>query len=133
MAKHIQSNDDSTSQIGFLAAYSGPLPTAEQLEIYEKIYPGAAKAIFDAFAEEQKHRHERENRESEANIESIRSFNEQQSRKLRTDAIGLAGGTVICVLSLCACVALAILGAHAVAVAVVAIPLASIIKALRGK
>jgi uncharacterized membrane protein len=92
------------------------------LEIYERIYPGAAKAVFDAFAEEQRHRHEMEYREIE-----------QQERKIRNESHGLASGVAICVLSLFACVALALFGAQAVAIAVVAIPLASVVKALRGK
>lgn len=134
MVKHIRSNNGSNPEkIGFLAAYSGPLPAAEQLELYEKIYPGASKILFDALAEEQKHRHEREKMESDADIESIRKFNELQNRKLKIDEKGLVSGTIICILSLCASVALAILGSPAVAAAVVAIPLASVVKALRGR
>jgi len=108
--------------MNILSAYSGPLPPAEQLEIYEKVYPGAAKAMFDAFAGEQRHRHEMEHREAE-----------QIEKSIKNESLGLVGGVAICILSLCACIALAMLGAQAVAIAVVAIPLASVVKALRGK
>ena len=137
MAKRIQSSENTPEQhqsIGFLAAYSSPLPPAEQLEIYEKVYPGAAKAIFDAFTAEQKHRHEKENRETEADIASIKELNEQENKRIKTDLYGLVSGVVICILSLCVCIVLAVLKVHpATIAAIAAIPLASIIKALRGK
>ena len=135
--QHVQSSENTpqqNQQIGILAAYSSPLPPAEQLEIYEKVYPGAAKAIFAAFTAEQKHRHEKENRETEADIASIKEFNEQENKRIKADFYGLISGAAICVLSLCVCIALAILKVHPAAIpAVVAVPLASIIKALRGK
>jgi len=137
MEQQIQSSESVPQQsqpIGILAAYSSPLPPAEQLEVYEKVYPGAAKAIFDAFTAEQKHRHEREIKETDADIASTKEYNEQQHKRLKADFYGLIFGAFICVLSLCVCVVLAFLGAHPLAIAtVVAVPLASIIKALRGK
>jgi len=36
--------------------YSGPMPHPSTLEEYEKVYPGAAKIIFDSFQEQNKHR-----------------------------------------------------------------------------
>ncbi len=37
--------------------FSGPVPTPEVIEKYEKIYPGAAKIIFDKWDLQVKHRH----------------------------------------------------------------------------
>ncbi len=48
------------------SAYAGPLPPAETLAGYAKIYPQAPEIIFTSFQEEAKHRREMERRELEA-------------------------------------------------------------------
>jgi uncharacterized membrane protein len=47
---------------------TGALPDPEVFKQYEAIAPGAAKLIFDAFAEESKHRREQERKALEAQI-----------------------------------------------------------------
>jgi len=37
-------------------SFSGPLPPPEILEKYDRVYPGAAKIIFDAFLSQGEHR-----------------------------------------------------------------------------
>jgi uncharacterized membrane protein len=45
-----------------MESFVGPVPHPEIVEKYEKIYPGAAKIIFEEWDRQVKHRHEIENR-----------------------------------------------------------------------
>jgi uncharacterized membrane protein len=133
----------SSVQLGLLAThYSGPLPTAEQLEYYEKLYSGAAKLFIDKFIEEQTHRHEIEKSESDASIESMNKFyaakteeNAVKASEKKFSFIGVLSGqilsTLVCIFALALCGYLAINGHTWEAVAVVAIPFAGIIRAMR--
>ncbi|MDO8430449.1 MAG: DUF2335 domain-containing protein [Candidatus Taylorbacteria bacterium] len=51
-------NSNSGKMVGFerTEVFSGPVPTPEVIERYEKIYPGAAKIIFDKWDLQVKHR-----------------------------------------------------------------------------
>lgn len=52
--------------------FSGPLPHPDHLEAYERIMPGAAERIFQAFGEEAGHRHAMESKvvDSSTRLES---------------------------------------------------------------
>ena len=122
--------------VGILSAYSGPLPPAEQLERYEKLYGGAAKMFFDKFFEEQTHRHEIEKNESDAGIRSMDKFYGIEAKEGKFNFIGNLTGqilsAVLCLSGLALCGFLAMNGREWVAVSVVAIPFAGIIRAMIG-
>lgn len=50
------------AQLTAIKQYSGPLPPPEQLQIYEQVLPGAADRILAMAENENKHRHNKENR-----------------------------------------------------------------------
>ena len=132
--------------MGVLSTYSGPLPPAEQLEHYEKLHNGAAKLFFDKFAEEQTHRCEIEKNESDANIRAMDKYyetkseeerlNEARTMEVKYNLIGSLTGQIlsvsICLAGLALCGFLAMNGREWVAVSVVAIPFAGIIRAMIG-
>ncbi|WP_404377720.1 DUF2335 domain-containing protein [Vreelandella aquamarina] len=47
--------------------YSGPLPPSSEMERYETITPGAADRILAMAEQQQRHRHNQESKENEAN------------------------------------------------------------------
>ncbi len=121
--------------VGFVAEYSGPLPAAHEMEHYEKLMPGAAKLLFEKFSEEQTHRHELEKNESNANIKALDKHYSIASQTRRLSFIGNLVGqilsVVLCLAALALCGYLAMNGHTWEAVAVVAIPFAGIIRALK--
>ncbi len=53
-------NSNSGKIVGFESRtelFSGPVPTPDVIERYEKIYPGAAKMIFEKWDSQVNHRH----------------------------------------------------------------------------
>ena len=50
--------------------FSGPLPHPDHLESYERIMPGAAERIFQAFGEEAGHRHAMESKVVDSSMRS---------------------------------------------------------------
>jgi uncharacterized membrane protein len=121
--------------VGFVAEYSGPLPSAQELERYEKLLPGAAKLLFEKFAEEQTHRHELEKNESAAGIRSMDRHYDGEDKERRFSFFGHVLGQVlsvfVCLAALALCGYLAMNGHTWEAVAVVAIPFAGIIRAIK--
>jgi len=121
--------------LGFGFEYSGPLPSAEQLEHYEKISPGAAKMFFDKFAEEQTHRQELEKNESAADIRSMDrhydGIDKERKFNFIGNVLGQALSVVVCLAALALCGYLAMNNHTWEAVAVVAIPFAGIIRAIK--
>jgi uncharacterized membrane protein len=116
---------------------SSPFPSAEDIEVYERLYPGTMKIFMDKYSEEQVHRHEIEKKESEANIKSMQTEYslEEEDLKLnfKGNILGQILSTVICLSALCATCYLATQGHTAAAVAVVSIPFAGIIRAIMKK
>jgi len=125
----------SQGQIGLLASYSGPLPPAEELERYNNIHNGAAKLLFDKFSEEQSHRQEIEKNESNANIKALdRHYDITDKVKKRSfigNIVGQILSAAICLSALALCGYLAMHNHTWEAVAVVAIPFAGIIRAMK--
>lgn len=52
-----QNNQNKIVEIKKSEMFSGPVPHPAIIEQYEKIYPGAAKKIFDEWESQTKHRH----------------------------------------------------------------------------
>ncbi|SER72640.1 Uncharacterized membrane protein [Vreelandella subterranea] len=48
--------------------YSGPLPPSSEMQRYEAITPGAADRILVMAEQQQRHRHEQESKENDANL-----------------------------------------------------------------
>ena len=88
----------SRMDVEVLASYSGPLPSAEELEHYEKLYNGAAKLFFDKFSEEQTHRQDVEKNESNANIKAMDRYYDIASQSKRLNFIGNLLGQVFSVI-----------------------------------
>jgi uncharacterized membrane protein len=82
-------------------AFVGPIPPPEYLERYDRIVPGTAKIIIDAFDRESRHRQDLEKSAQNANIAAQQKQQiivEGQSRAIfRSDAIGQACGLVMSV------------------------------------
>ena len=57
--QQLHDSNNPNNIVGFSRTelFSGPVPTPEIIERYEKIYPGAAKLIFDKWDSQVKHRH----------------------------------------------------------------------------
>jgi len=121
--------------LGFGYEYSGPLPSAEQLEHYENISKGAAKMFLDKFAEEQTHRHEIEKTKSMAEVRSMDRHYDSEDKELRLNFMGNALGQIlsvaVCLSALALCGYLAMNNHTWEAIAVVAIPFAGIIRAIK--
>ncbi len=64
-------------------AFSGPVPSPEVLDKYEKILPGAADRIITMAELEQSHRHECENKALRQNIENHKARNLEVARGQR--------------------------------------------------
>jgi len=115
--------------------YSGPLPSAQELERYENLSKGAAKMFFDKFAEEQTHRHELEKSESAAGVLSMEKHYDDRAKERSTNfkgnIIGQILSVVVCLFALALCGYLAMNSHTWEAVAVVAIPFAGIIRAIK--
>jgi uncharacterized membrane protein len=118
-------------------AFEGPIPPPDMLHRYNQIIPNAAERILAMAENENRHRHDQDNKALEANIAAQRYqldiANTQSKLVFRSDLIGQILGWIIS----CACIAgsiyLTIIGWPYVAVTLLGLPLAAIIKALRGK
>jgi uncharacterized membrane protein len=121
-----KSGENEKTIMNMMASYTeiSPLPPPEYIEVYEKHHKGAMKIFLSKFSEEQDHRHELEKVDSKVNADIVKNeFIGNISGQLLSAAICLAG--------LGACVYLAMNGHTWEAIAVVAIPFAGIIKAMR--
>jgi len=126
------------SQIQVLAqetSYHGPIPHPSDLERYEAVLPGAADRLISMAEEESKHRQKQEAEILQANIRAQqRQFDLAESRTKATsysDTLGQALGAIVSLASIAGCVYLALAGQPWVALGLVGLPLAGVIKALR--
>jgi uncharacterized membrane protein len=128
MPSELQSKteENEKSIMNMMASYTeiSPLPPPEYIEVYERHHKGAMKIFLNKFSEEQDHRHELEKADSKMNASIVKN-----------EFIGNISGQIlstgICLAGLGACVYLAMNGHTWEAIAVVAIPFAGIIKAMR--
>lgn len=116
-------------------SFHGPIPPPALLEHYDKIIPGAAERILAMAESETAHRHQQEARAIEANIavqqHQIRTESRQTQLVFRSDITGQLLGFVLSLASIAGCVWLALADQTTAAIALVALPLAGIIRALR--
>jgi hypothetical protein len=118
------------------ALHQGPLPTPQDLFEYDRLLPGSAERIIAMAEREQAHRMNLEDMTQRAEIrhrdELVAAQRENSRGVFRSD---LAGQTLGWGLALCCvggAVYTAVMGAHpAVSIALVSLPIASIIKAIR--
>jgi uncharacterized membrane protein len=97
-AKAAQSSALPT-QVAHTSAFAGPIPPPEYLEQYDRIVPGTAKLIIDAFERESRHRQELTKLAQNANIaaqQKQQALVEAQSKSVfRSDATGQICGLTV--------------------------------------
>jgi uncharacterized membrane protein len=132
-----QEHQESKVVAHYMRSSISPLPPPEFIDTYEKHHKGTMKILLDIYSEEQANRHEIEKNESDANIESMRMEHKLDNKELNLGFAGnLAGQIFSLIICLCAfvlCAYLAVKGYAWVAVSVVAIPFAGIIRAIMKK
>jgi uncharacterized membrane protein len=118
-------------------AFQGPIPPPDTLQRYDQIIPGAAERILTMAENETAHRHLQEDQAMQANIAAQQKqldIAELQSKSVfRSDTIGQLLGFAVSLLSVGGAVYLALNGQPWVASALVGLPLAGVIRALREK
>lgn len=119
-----------------LTVRQGPLPTPEELFQYNHLIPGAADRIIAMAEREQAHRVNLEDLATRADIrhrDEVATGQRENARGVfRSDMAGQLLGGLIAVLCVIGAVYTAKLGAHpTVSIALVSLPVAAIIKALR--
>jgi uncharacterized membrane protein len=127
---HGQSVEVQTFEIS-----AGPLPAPEVLSAYDRLLPGASARIFSMAEADQVHRHKQEDQAIQANIHAQNRQLDIAERQVTavqfSDAIGQTLGAIISAAAIAGAVYLGMQGHTEVAVALVALPLAGIIRALR--
>lgn len=116
--------------------HQGPLPAPEDLHRYDELLPGAANRIIAMAEREQAHRMNMEDMAQRADIRHREDIVTSQRNVARgaftSDLLGQAAGAVVALSSLAGAVYTALNGAHpAVSIALVGLPIAAIIKAIR--
>lgn len=71
-AKQAENKEVNKRSIQIVEHFEGPLPPPRIIEHYEKIYPGAAKIIFDTASSQTKHRQKLEDRVTLSNVKNER-------------------------------------------------------------
>jgi uncharacterized membrane protein len=116
-------------------SFHGPIPPPALLEHYDKIIPGAAERILAMAESETVHRHQQETLAIEANIavqqHQIRTESRQTQLVFRSDIVGQILGFSLSLASIAGCIWLALADQNAAAIALITLPLAGIIRALR--
>lgn len=116
-------------------SFEGPIPPPALLEHYDKIVPGAAERILAMAESETAHRHRQEALAIEANIAVQQHQISAEARQIklvfRSDIIGQSFGFVIGLTSIIGSIWLALHDRSLAAAALVALPLAGIIRALK--
>ena len=117
-------------------SFTGPLPHPDTLRKYNDIVPDAALRILGMAEEESKHRHAIERLATEANVASQEKQIEiaiiQTNKTYRSDMLGQVFGVMVSLFSIGGSIYLAINNQSWVAVALVGLPLAGVIRSLRG-
>jgi uncharacterized membrane protein len=133
MPQHIESTQQVQAIERRITAYSGPLPPGEQIEVYERLYPGAVKIVMDMAVEEQHHRHA-------VDLENVEAIKRQQENDLeatkryfRGYSQGQVLGFLVCLAAIAGSIFLGATGHDAAAIAIAAVSLAGIVRAFTGK
>jgi len=116
-------------------SFDGPLPPPAVLDAYDRTLPGAANRIITMAEAELAHRHKLEAQVTQANIDAqqrqLDIASQQVSAIRASDLVGQVLGAAISLAAIGGAVYLAMIGQGWVASALVALPLAAIIRALR--
>lgn len=115
---------------------TGPLPTPEELFQYNTLLPGAADRIIAMAEREQAHRANLDDMATRADIRHREELVVSQQRNaagaFRSDLVGQLLGGLVAILCIAGAVYTAINGVHpTIPIALVSLPVASIIKAIR--
>lgn len=117
--------------------YQGPIPHPEDLARYEAIIIGSAERILSMAENESRHRQAQENARLNADVaaqqKQIEIAKLQTKAVFRSDMLGQMLGAAVSFASIAGCVYLAIAGQPWVASALVGLPLAGVIRALRDR
>lgn len=116
--------------------HQGPLPAPEDLHRYDELVPGAANRIIAMAEREQAHRMNLEDLAQRSDIRHRDDLVSSQQAVARgaftSDLFGQTAGTIVALCSLAGAVYTAVNGAYpAVSIALVSLPIAAIIKAIR--
>ena len=135
MTKPPRSVKTSPVAVAQQQSFQGPIPPPALLEHYDKIIPGAAERILAMAESETTHRHQQEAVAIEANIAVQQHQISVESRQIqlvfRSDVMGQVFGFLISLSSIGGSIWLALNGQALAAAALVALPLAGIIRALK--
>lgn len=121
---------------GELRIRSGPLPTPEELFNYQQLIPGAADRIIAMAEREQAHRMNMEDLQSRSDIKHrddlVASQRQNAAGVFRSDLAGQLLGSAVAIAATAGAVYTAYIGAHpTVSIALVSLPVAAIVKAIR--
>jgi uncharacterized membrane protein len=119
-----------------ISSRSGPLPTPTELAAYDELLPGTADRIISMAEREQAARHNLEESAQRADINHREDLLEAQRAHTRAvfvlELIGQIFGVTVALACTAGAIYTAIIGAHpVVSIALVGLPIAAIIKALR--
>jgi uncharacterized membrane protein len=120
-----------------ISSRSGPLPTPVELAAYNELLPGTAERIIAMAEREQAARHNADDQAQRADISHRDEMLAAQKAHTRSvfvlELVGQIFGVSVALACTAGAVYTAVVGAHpVVSVALVGLPIAAIIKALRG-
>lgn len=123
-------------QDGSISIRTGPIPTPEELLNYQRLIPGSADRIIAMAEREQAHRMNIEDLQSRADIrhrdELVAAQRQNAAGVFRSDMTGQILGAAVALAATGGAIYTAVIGAPAlVSIALVSLPVAAIIKALR--
>ena len=121
---------------GSISIRTGPLPTPEELFHYQQLIPGSADRIIAMAEREQAHRMNIEDMQSRSDIrhrdELVAAQRQNAAGVFRSDMAGQILGAAVALTATGGAIYTAMIGAPAlVSIALVSLPVAAIIKALR--
>lgn len=127
---------DGVRQDRQISIRTGPLPTPEELFHYQQLIPGSADRIIAMAEREQAHRMNIEDMQSRSDIkhrdELVASQRQNAAGVFRSDMAGQVLGAAVALVATGGAIYTAMIGAHpTVSIALVSLPVAAIIKALR--
>ncbi|PZN72123.1 MAG: hypothetical protein DM484_24990 [Candidatus Methylumidiphilus alinenensis] len=129
--------DNSLQVVTQQTAFQGSIPHPDTLYQYESIVPGSADRLIKMAEEEAKHRHKLESESLNSDISArnrqLDIADQQGKAVFRSDALGQYLGAFISFASIAGCVFLALRGQPWVAVGLVGLPLAGVVRALRNQ
>jgi uncharacterized membrane protein len=132
-APTINASTITSQQYTAIEVYDDVLPPPATLQAFDAISPGAAQRIIDVALGEALHRRALESQAMQANIATQQAQTAHASAQLRSshaiDLLGKAAGLLLSVCCIGGAIWLATNGSTAVAIALIALPTAAVLKA----